>query len=187
MIPFTIASDKTGPGWTVEKIMGAVDWDNLGECLIGLGIIVDEIDKERSGRYNPLATCMACETTVLTREVCCPMAAPPLKPEIEWKVSPEVEEYGRKVIDGYRSLFGKHSKIPLELPYVTPEYVARLLDDAAGMARCVNLNADLLTGRPDPYYHWAIKYSSNGIYETIDFFANRIVTTQEWQERRCVP
>ena len=111
--PITVASDKTGPAWTVEKIMSAVDRDNLGICLVGLGIMVDQIDKEERGKYNPLATCMACETTLLTREVCLPKAAPPLKVETEWKVSPEVEEYGKKVIDGYRSLFSKHSTIQL--------------------------------------------------------------------------
>jgi len=182
--PITIASDKIGPRWTIEKIMNAVDRDNLGKCLVGLGVLVDEIDKERNGKHNPLATCMACETTVLTREVCCPMAAPPMKVEVEWNVSPEVEECGRKVVEGYRSMFRKHSKIPLELPYVSPENVDDLLDDAPSMERCVNLNTDLLTGRPDSHYHWAIKYSSEGAYRVVDFFADRIVTTPEWQKNR---
>lgn len=180
--PITIASDKTGPKWTIEKIMSAVDKHDLGTCLVGFGFVVDEIDKEKTGRNNPLATCMACETTVLTREVCVPTATPVRKPEVDWKVSSQVEEYGKKVIDGYRSLFDKHS-IPLELPYVTPENVERLLDHAPSMERCVNLNADLLTGRPDPYYHWAIS-ANNGVYEVVDFYADRIVTTTEWQENK---
>jgi hypothetical protein len=182
--PISVASDKTAPGWTIEKIMNAVDKDNLGECLVGLGVMVDEIEKERKGKYNPLATCMACETTVLTREICLPMAAPPQKIEIEWKVSTKAEEYGKRVVDGYRFLFDKHSKIHLNLPYVTPENVERLLDDAPSMERCVNLNADFLTGRPDAYYHWATTYSSEGNYKVVDFFADRTITTQEWHENK---
>jgi hypothetical protein len=182
--PITVSSDKTMPEWTIEKIMSAVDLDNLGVCLAGLGITVDEIEKEKKGKWNPLATCMACETTVLTRELCVPMAAPPSKTEVEWKVSPKVEEYGKKVIDGYRSLFGKHSTVALALPYVTPENAEELLDDAPSMGRCVNLNADFLTGRHDQYYHWAIKYSSVGDCEVVDFFANEVVTTEKWQQNK---
>jgi hypothetical protein len=180
--PITVASDRTGPAWTIEKIMKAVDRDNLGTCLVGFGIVVDEIDRARKGKYMPFATCMACETTVLTREKSMIMARP--CPEIEWKVSSEVEEYGKRVIDGYRYLFAKHSKINLKLPYVTPENVEELLDDADSMERCVNLNADFLTRRLDPYYHWAIRFSSNGVYEIADFFADRIVTTIEWQRKK---
>lgn len=183
--PITVASDKTMPGWTIEKIMEAIDRDNLGVCLVGLGIMVDEIGKEKKGRYNPLATCLACETTVLTRELCVPMAAPSSKPEVEWKVSPKVEEYGRKVIDGYNSLFNRHSRLRLELAYVTPENAEELFDDAPSVERCVNLNADFLTGRHDPYYHWSIKYSSVGDYEVVDFFANEVVTTEKWQQNKC--
>ncbi len=182
--PVTVASDKTSPVWTIEKIMNVVDRDNLGVCLVGLGITVDEIEEERKGKWNPLATCMACETTVLTREICMPMAAPPSKPEVKWKVSPQVEEYGKKVIDGYNSLFDKHSKLRLKLPYVTPENAEGLLDEAPSIERCVNLSADFLTGRPDPYYHWATKYSAAGAYEVLDFFADKIVTTQQWQQNR---
>ena len=178
--PITIASDKTSPIWTIEKIMNAIDRNNLGVCLVGLGIIVDQIGKEKNGKYNPLATCMACETTVLTREAVFPTAEPFKKFEIEWKVSPEVEEYGRKVIDGYRSLFDKHSKTPLELPYITPENIMKHLRNAPAMRRCVMINADFLTRRPDPYYHWAIDFSDNR-YTTIDFFADRVITTQDWQ------
>jgi hypothetical protein len=182
--PITVASDKTVPRWAIENVMDAVDREKLGVRLVGLGITVDEIGKEKKGKWNPLATCMACETTVLTRELCVPMAAPPSKTEVEWKVSPKVEQYGRKVIDGYRSLFGKHSTVAFALPYVTPENAEELLDDAPRMERCVNLNADFLTGRPDRYYHWAIKYSNTGVYEVVDFFADKIVTTQEWNENK---
>ena len=182
--PVTVASERTSPNWTINKIMSAVDRDNLGVCLVGLGVMVDDVEKEKMGKDNPLATCMACETTVLTREVCLPMAALPMKVEVEWKVSPEVEAYGKKVVDGYRSLFDKHSRVPLQLPYVTAENVERLLDDAPSIERCVNLNADFLTGRSDPYYHWAIGYSGNDVYRVVDFFADRMVTTREWQEKR---
>ncbi len=180
--PITVASDKTAPAWTIEKIMNAVDRDNLGTCLVGLGIIVDQIDREIKGKYMPFATCMACETTVLTREVCSIMGRP--QTETEWQVSPEVEEYGKRVIDGYRSLFDKHSKITLKLPYVTLQNFEKLFDDAPSMERCVNLNADFLTRRPDPYYHWTIRFSSNGIYEIADFFADRTITTSEWQKNK---
>jgi hypothetical protein len=180
--PITVASDKTGPTWTIEKIMNAVDRNDLGTCLVGLGIIVDQIDRETRGKYMPFATCMACETTVLTREVCTIMGR--ADSGIEWKVSPEVEEYGKKVIDGYRSLFEKHSKVALKLPYVTSENVKKLLDHADSMERCANLNIDYLTRRSDPYYHWAIRFSDNGVWEVIDFFANRIVTTVEWHNNK---
>jgi len=60
------------------------------------------------------------------------------------------------------------------------------LEEAPRIERCVNLNTDFLTGRPDAYYHWAIKHSGDGSYKVVDFFADRTITTQEWQEKKSV-
>jgi hypothetical protein len=110
--------------------------------------------------------------------------ASPQKPEVDWKVSPEIDEYGRKLVDGYRMLFHKHSRVRAELPYVTPDNAEALFEDSPSIIRCVNLNADFLTGRSDPYYHWAVKYAGEGDYTVLDFYANRIITTQEWQNKQ---
>lgn len=175
----TIASDRSGPNWTIDKIMLAVDMKSLGVNLVGLGITVDLSGIETKGMTNPLATCMACEASVLSREPG-EAAAMPGEHEVNWRVSPDVEDYGRRVIEGYRALFNRHAEIQVELPYVNPENAERLYEDSPSIFRCVNLNIDHVTGRADPYYHWAIKYTQSG-FRVVDFYTNRIVTTQEWQ------
>lgn len=176
--PVTVASDKTKPSWTIDKIMHAIDRDNLGVCLVGLALKVDDKENKKGDSYNPLATCIACETTVLSR-MKNEAGAMPSEPEIDWQVSSDIESYGNKVIKGYSDLMTTYGSPLLEMPLVTPRNVLMLLDEAPRMERCVNLNVIESPSLPKQFYHWAIRGETEG-YRVVDFFSPKIVTTQEY-------
>ena len=182
--PITLASEKIKPKWTVDGIMGQLYKDyistgNIGTCLVGLAAIVDRSNIRVDGSYNPLATCMARETTVLSamKSVARSMES---MPEIDWQVSPEVEQYGAAVIDGYIELFRQNNHKERS-EYVSPGNIGAILEKAPSMERCVNLNIDARGSQPI-YYHWAIKKSGN-IFEVVDFWVpGKIITTQDYQK-----
>jgi len=176
--PVTIASEKTGPDWTINKIMHAIERDNLGVCLISLAIKVDEKDNKKNDSYNPLATCIVCEATILSRMKFGYKCAPS-QFEVDWQVTSDIESYGNKVIEGYSNLMTTYGSPSLEMPLVTPRNVSLLLDDAPEMERCVNLNIIDIPPRPKEFYHWAIRRKNEG-YRVVDFFSPKIITTQEF-------
>lgn len=177
--PVTVASMKIMPNWTINRIMNEIDKLNLGTCLVGLALLVD---KENSS--NPLATCMACETTVLSRMKAIARGISPV-PEVEWRVSKEVEKYGERVVNGYNDLFRNYAASKLEAERVTQRNAALILENVPPLERCVNLNIDGMTGRPDGYYHWAIEHDGKR-HVVCEFWSPHIVTTQDWQRNRHI-
>lgn len=173
--PVSVASYHTQPNWTIERIMKELEGMELGICLVGLGVLVDKGNKNPDGSYNPLATCMACETTVLSRMK---IAWKGLR-TVDWQVSKDVEKFGNKVIEEYSNLMTAYGDPNLRMPLVTPENVLKILDEAPRMERCVNLNIIDIPGKPKQYYHWAI-ISEDTRYRVVDFFKDRIITTQEF-------
>jgi len=173
--PVSVASMKIMPNWTIERIMAEVDKLNLGTCLVGLALLVDT-----ESPSNPLATCMACETTVLSRMKAIARGASPM-PEVEWRVSREVEEYGERVIKGYNDLFKNYAASGLEAEKVTPKNAALILENVPPLERCVNINIDAT--RIDGYYHWAIEHDGER-HVVLEFWSSHIVTTKDWQRNR---
>ncbi|UCG95593.1 MAG: hypothetical protein JSV92_00915 [archaeon] len=180
--PVSVASYIIQPDWTINGIMNNLYGMDLGTCLVGLATLVDKGNKNPDDSQNPLATCMACETTVLSRMKITYKGIPSL-PQVDWKVSEGVEKYGRKVVEGYNDLFkiSGHPESELEIPFVTPENVAIILDDVPSMERCVNLNIVDVPGKPKEYYHWFIEKDGQR-HVVKDFFSPQIITTKEYQE-----
>jgi len=173
-----LVMEKTGgPYWTIDNIMDNIDKSILGKSLVGMAYLVDNNGK-RGEHWNPLATCMACETTVLSRLKITYRSISPQK-RIIWKVSPEVEAYGKKVVDGYNRLFKDH-RHKGNIAYITKDNVEKALDNAPEIIRIVNLNIDLENPARPRYYHWGIIEITNKEYAVVDFFDKSIRTTQEW-------
>lgn len=172
--------------WTIDNIMKNIDRDKLGTCLVGLAILVDDDNKKK--KYNPIATCLACETTVLSREKLAIKISFKAPEQIDWKVSKNIEEYGKKVIDGYNNLFEKNN-FKEKLEYITPDNILGILERADSVIRCVNLNYIDDNGSK-LYYHWAIKpkkkikkgASTIDLYKVVDFLDDKIITTKDWRE-----
>ncbi len=175
--PVTIATQKTCPNWTLDTIMTAIEVQELGTCLVGLAVIVDQKNKV-NGKYNPVATTWARETTVLSAaKFICTSARS--EPEIDWQVSKEVEAYGKKVLAGYADLIENNSITRnVRRPYeVSPKTIRGLLFRADDPERCVHLSTNL----DGSHYHWAV-VEENGKYRAVDFNEARIITTKEYQQ-----
>jgi len=172
--------------WTIDNIMKNIERDKIGTCLVGLAILVDDDNKKKN--YNPIATCLSCETTVLSREKLRVKTSVKAPEGIDWKISKNIEEYGKKVIDGYNELFEKNN-FKEKLGYITPDNILGILERADSIIRCVNLNCVDDNGRK-LFYHWAIKPKDKvkkdattiDAYKVVDFMDSKIVTTKDWRE-----
>ncbi|PIN81680.1 hypothetical protein COV11_01395, partial [Candidatus Woesearchaeota archaeon CG10_big_fil_rev_8_21_14_0_10_30_7] len=173
--PVTIATEKTAPKWSIDSVMNAVNDQNLGTCLVGLAVLVDNKNK-KDGKYNPVATTWARETTVLSAAKMMFLGVPS-PPEVIWNVSADVEEYGKKVLANYADLVSEHSNTQ-EPVDVTPATVERLLKNSDDPRRCVHLCTNLFTGN---YYHWAVTEDKNDELKVVEFNAKEIVTTKQYQ------
>jgi hypothetical protein len=169
--PMTLVTHDSTDPWTIDGIMHSMQSVPMGKCLVGLGVLVDE--KERRGLYNPVATCLARETTVLSamKGVLRGMA-----PKVDWRVDKAVEEYARDVIDGYGEL------TEMKLQPVTPENVSAYLDQAESPIRCVNIAIDERV-MPPQFYHWATTFDGDSL-QVVDFFRDRVVTTKDWLKEK---
>ncbi|MBI5064940.1 hypothetical protein HZA97_01775 [Candidatus Woesearchaeota archaeon] len=177
--PVTIATQKTYPSWTFDTIMTAIEGQELGTCLVGLAALVDQNNKV-DGKYNPVATTWARETTVLSAAKFVARSCMPSKPTIDWQVSKEVEEYGTKVLAGYADLIENNSLTRnVRRPYeVNEKTISALLSNSENPRRCVHLCTD----DKKNHYHWAVAVDNNGKYRVVDFYAKKIVTTKEYQK-----
>ncbi|MFH1637511.1 MAG: hypothetical protein ABIB71_03745 [Candidatus Woesearchaeota archaeon] len=185
--PVTVASKKIMPNWTIDGIMENVEKENLGEGLVGFAYMVDELAKGERAHFNPVATTMACETTVLSRMK---MVVRGLRkrPQVDWRVTPEVEGAGKGVIESYSDLMGRHSSLLREVPQVTPDNICGLLDNLPSVFRIVNLNSNLL--RDDGHYHWAIDSSEeDGKQKGLvvkEIWSDKVITTEEYQKSKGI-
>ncbi len=188
--PVTVATQRLAPphklpDWTTESIIQEAEKIPKGICLVGLALLVDELHKEK-GKYDPVATCAARETTVLSAMKWINITSVGPETKIDWRVSPKVEAYGKEVVNGYNDLITEYSMMVKRsqgsksaqriVRQMTPKNVESVLKHAPDMRRCVNLCADDRVG----FYHWAIQ-EKNGRYHVVDFYAPQIVTTKEYQ------
>ncbi len=180
-----LADGRPLPDWTTESIMQEAENIPKGTCLVGLALLVDKLHKEK-GKYNPVATCAARETTVLSAMKWVVITAVGPETKVDWRVSPKVEAYGKEVVEGYNDLInkygiqvkrGKGSKnVQRDVRQITPQNVESILKSAPDMKRCVNLCSHDKLG----FYHWAI-VENNEKHRVVDFYAPQIVTTKEYQ------
>lgn len=188
--PLTVAVVKVGDNpatvhqdLTVENIAKVLDSVELGKGLVGFGSLVDKIEREKTGEYDPIATTLARETTVLSAYV------PALKSMPQYRVSSDVEVQGNKVIDAYNALF-KAAGSNVRIQNVTRENAFALNHDLPEMNRCVRLFNLELPGKDREFYHWAIG-NRGWKPAVIDFWRKEIVTTdmfkqapQKYQDQR---
>ena len=167
--PATIHQDLT-----IENITKVLENVKLGKGLVGLGSLVDKTEREIMGEYNPIATTLARETTVLSAYV------PTFKGMPEYKVSSEVEEQGNAVIKAYNSLF-KKAGFNVKIPHITRKKAFQLNHDLPEMDRCVRVfNLDL-PGQDKEFYHWAIGIVNYGT-KVVDFWRKEVITTDMFKQ-----
>jgi hypothetical protein len=168
--PATVHNDLT-----IENVTRILEDVEIGECLVGLGSLADKIERRRTHDYNPVATTLTRETTVLSAYV------PTLRGLPQYKVSSEVEKQGNVVINAYNELFEIFG-FKERIENVTEESAFRLNHDLPEMNRCVRIfNLELPTEKPE-FYHWAIGREDYKP-KVVDFWRNEIVTTDMFEEK----
>lgn len=174
--PLTVALTKAvkGPATvkqdlTIGNVGSQLEDADLGVGLVGLGVLVDRVEQRKDGRYNPIATTLARETTVLSAYV------PTMRSLSQYLVDPEVEEQGNRVIDAYNSVFATVLSGAL-IPPVRRSNAFSLNNDLPEMQRCVRIYNVDIPGFDKEFYHWAIGSDMRGM-KVIDFWRNEVVTT----------
>jgi len=160
---------------TIDNISKYLQDTDLGKCLVGLGVLVDKKDSPKIGRFDPVATTLARETTVLSAYV------PTARGMSSYRVAPEVEEFGNVVIHGYNRLF-KSVGSDVSIDNVTKKNAFNLNKDLPEMDRCVRIHNLDIPGLPKEFYHWAI--AREGWTPTvIDFWDKKVVTTDMYKKK----
>jgi hypothetical protein len=154
---------------TIENVARAAEDTELGVGLVGLGILVDKTERGESGEYNPIATTLARETTVLSAYV------PTKRCMSQYSVSPEVEEQGNRVIDAYNTLFSA-SGSDVRIDKVTQRNAFRLNKNLPEMDRCVRIFNLELPRQDKECYHWAVGKEGRE-FRVVDFWRKEVVTT----------
>ncbi|OGJ21491.1 hypothetical protein A3K73_00825 [Candidatus Pacearchaeota archaeon RBG_13_36_9] len=154
---------------TIENIAKILENMELGRGLVGFGSLVDKVERG-TGRYNPIATTLSRETTVLSAYV------PSIGCALQnlYSVSPKVEEQGNIVVESYNSLF-REAGSNVRITNITEKNAFCLNDNLSDMDRCVRIFN--LIGREQEFYHWAICGR-----EVIDFWRKEVVTTNMFKE-----
>jgi len=179
--PLTVAVVKVGNNpetvhqdLTIENIAKVLENVELGKGLVGLGSLVDKLKRKETGEYNPIATTLARETTILSAYV------PTLKGMPRYNVSSKVEAQGNAVIKAYNSLF-KKAGFNVKVPHITRKKAFQLNHDLPEMDRCVRVfNLDL-PGQDKEFYHWAIGIVHYQI-KVIDFWRKEVITTDMFKQ-----
>jgi len=167
--PATVKQDLT-----IENVARVAEDAELGVGLVGLGILVDKIERGTSDKYNPIATTLARETTVLSAYV------PTMRCMSQYLVSPEVEEQGNKVIDAYNQLFAD-SGSDVRIQNVNVSNAVGLNNDLPEMNRCVRIFNLALPGEEPEFYHWAVgKEGYNP--KVVDFWKKEVITTDMFKQ-----
>jgi len=179
--PLTVAVVQVGKNpatvhqdLTIENITKALEGVELGKGLVGFGSLVDRVERRHTGKYNPIATTLARETTVLSAYV------PTLRCMLEYRVSPEVEAQGNTVIDAYNALF-EAAGSNVRIQNVTKKNAFGLNHNLPEMNRCVRIFNLELHGQDKEFYHWAI--GREGYQpKVIDFWRKEVVTTDMFKK-----
>ena len=171
--PATVHQDLT-----IENLAKVLEGAELGKGLVGFGSLVDRVERGETGNYNPIATTLARETTVLSAYVLTYRSMP------QYRVSPEVEAQGNAVIDAYNALF-KAAGSNVRMQNVTRDNAFRLNNVLPEMDRCVRIFNLELPGQDKEFYHWAIAWAiGRGGYQpkVIDFWRKEVVTTDMFKK-----
>ena len=168
--PATVKQDLT-----IENISRYLQEGDLGNCLVGLGVLVDKTDIPKVGRFDPVATTLARETTVLSAYV------PTARCISSYRVAPEVEQFGNKVIDAYNDLF-KSVGSDVRIENVTKNNAFSLDKDLPEMDRCVRIHNLDIPGLPKEFYHWAVDHKRRSP-TVVDFWDKKIVTTDMYKNK----
>lgn len=183
--PLTVAVAKVGnnsatvyQNLTIENITKALESVELGKGLVGFGSLVDRVERGLTKRYNPIATTLARETTILSSYIPTPRGAS----EYMYMVSAEVEEQGNKVIDAYNALF-KSTGSDITITNVKRDNAFMFLEGLPEIDRCVRIFNLELPGQEKEFYHWAIDTENNGP-KVIDFWRKEVVTTDMFKKAR---
>jgi len=191
-LPAATSSSDVYRDLTIANISRWLEGVEPGKGLVGLGAVVDRIATKKTGVYDPIATTLARETTVLSAATMMSIGPPP-----GYLVSPEVEEQGNKVIDAYNSLFEEFG-FDARIENVTGKNAMRLNEDLPDMVRVVRIHSTNFPGQDPQFYHWGIKEEFNQKtgdidHKVIDFWRNQVVTTdmyekapQQYQMQRTV-
>lgn len=159
---------------TIRNLVDVLERGELGNGLVGFGVFVDKKGRESSGEYNPLATTLARETTVLSAYV------PTMRSISQYLVDPEIEAKGNDVIGAYNALF-EASGSSVRMQNVTRDNAFGLNDDLPEMDRCVRIFNLELPGQPKEFYHWAV--GRDGYKpKVIDFWKGKVITTDMFKE-----
>ena len=179
--PLTVAVTNVGDNpatiyqdLTIENISKELEGIELGKGLVGFGLLVDRIAREKTGEYNPIATTLARETTVLSAYVPTLLSIP------QYRVSPVVEQKGNEVINAYNTLFAA-SGFEVKIENVTRKNAFGLNHDLPEMKRCVRIFNLELFGMPKEFYHWAIG-KEGYTPKVIDFWRKEVVTTDMFKQ-----
>jgi hypothetical protein len=167
--PATVKHDLT-----IKNLVDAVEGGEFGKGLVGFGVFVDKKDREASGDYNPIATTLARETTVLSAYV------PTMRSISQYLVDPEIEARGNDVIGAYNALF-EASGSNVRMQNVTRDNALGLNNNLPEVDRCVRIfNLDL-PGQPKEFYHWAVGREGYSP-KVIDFWRREIITTDKFKD-----
>ncbi|GEM_PF-2524241 len=177
-----VLGDATDPA----IIRSVLTMKNLGDVvgtydlkgLVGFGVFVDDVLRKATGQYDPCATTLARETTVLSAYVPLVNCIP------QYRVTPAVEEKGNEIITAYNAAFemvGLESRIPA----VTQRNAFGLNGDLPKMQRCVRIFTMPACGDAPPLsYHWAVIAKGDEIeYDphAVEFWADQVVTTDKFR------
>ena len=186
MDPVSVASKKIKPCWTIDGIMNTVDMDALGEGFVGFAAYVDS-KSAQDGKYNPVATTWACETTVLSREKEMNESFCGEIKTYEWAVDADVMQRGKETLEAYNKMFKvAGSEIKMWVPENAEQFFDMLVD-VDQQEKIVNLNID--NDRYDSFYHWAVvregvNEDGTANLKVKEFWAPEIVTTEMYQQDR---
>lgn len=174
--PLTVAVSKAGNNpatayddLTVGNIANVLEGVEYGKGLVGFGSLVDKTDRAETGEFNPVATTLARETTVLSAHVVTLRGMP------QYKVSPEIEERGNGVVDAYNALFGEFG-FDVRIPNITRRNAFGLEQDITEPYRCVRIFNLALPGTEPEYYHWGVILDGYRP-RVIDFWRKSVITT----------
>lgn len=142
--------------WTIDKIM-----DRIKDFATGTINLV-----ELAYKIGSLECLVAgAETNILYREITHITGSSGTNPEIIWNVDPEIEEFGKKLLDEYNNLIGTNIKSPTPNTYWNFNRYPEL-------PRVVALGYVDFTGE---YYHWKL----DSLRNVTDFYSGELHTTEQ--------
>jgi hypothetical protein len=154
--------DKTPRPWTIAKIMAGLKKNYANRTnLVELAYLTND----------PKCLCCGAETNILYRMFACVSGSyccqAMLEPTYEWKVSPEVEDLGRRIVTAYNEMLQNEI------------IVAPSLENHLKFTKTPKLPRVAMLGyvtETDEYYHWIL--TNYGDLE--ELYSKNIITTESY-------